>query len=688
MDLPLIEAPLVLPTPADAVKALRDSLATVWETSKRKLNVTFHEFNVRMGNCVYLPIVSGILRAYAETDPDICERYAFAPFLYQMDSVENVWKRYIDAPHVAAFSVSMWNEQLNLAIAKGLKETYSDCLIVFGGYSVPHHPEAYMERYQFIDVCVRAEGEEAFLNLLKRYGTHEYFISSFHGIPGLTYRLWGGHIVSNPGEYPFVKDLDKYPSPYLSGMFDDLIKEEGLQWQSIVEWDRGCSFPCSFCAWGRGGETTKYRFHSLQRVQEEINWIARHKIPYCFNASSNFAMHPRDREIAEYLVVAKERWGYPTKFRTCFGKNTDEKIFQVASRLHGADMEKGITLARQSNDPTTLENIRRQNISLATYRNLQERFNEKGIPVYIELILGLPGETVASWKKGIDDCLIKADTKTSLFIYLCQCLANTELANPAYQARHGIVTKRIELQEIHGSPRQEGWVTEYEDVVVETATMPHVEWREMCKFGWLTMFLHSMKAGFFVLAWLWDRFHVPPSAFVAYLLERAAPDTMLGREFVIWNRLLDRMIIASEGRGQVLEGYGDLYWDVEEAALIRASENWQVFYDELDVLLGDFLRERQIDYHSLEKLEVVLYQNLRMPRLQYSFRDHLFFFNIPEYFDRVFSRDPVAITEAYQELALQPKDFDGDKERFARETVLWARKSGTMLVPCKLNTVE
>src|SRR3990167_9400177 len=127
-------------------------------------------------------------------------------------------------------------------------------------------------------------------------------------------------------------------------------------------------------------------------------------------------MNKRDGEIADFLVALKTRTGFPDKFRTCYGKNTDDKIFQIGSLFHRHKLEKGITLARQSNDATVLKNIKRGNISMETYKNLQERFNSENIPIYSELILGLPGETVESWRRGIDE-LLRAGLKNQLFMY-------------------------------------------------------------------------------------------------------------------------------------------------------------------------------------------------------------------------------------------------------------------------------
>src|SRR3990167_163074 len=102
----------------------------------------------------------------------------------------------------------------------------------------------------------------------------------------------------------------------------------------MMIWLSQGSFKCTFCAWGRGGLTVKYKFHGLDRVKKELEWCAKNKINYIFNADSNFGMHPRDEEIAEYLVQLKTETGYPEKFRTCYGKNTNDRIFKIGSLLH------------------------------------------------------------------------------------------------------------------------------------------------------------------------------------------------------------------------------------------------------------------------------------------------------------------------------------------------------------------
>ena len=646
-----------------------------------KSRVYFNEFNVLMEKAAYLPVVSGLLRAFAETSPDLKSHYEFMPFLFHRDSLANVMRHYAD-PAVAAFSVSMWNEQLNLKVAAEVKQLYPQCLVVFGGAQVPQWPEEYFKRYPFIDVAVRGEGEEAFRDILTR------FLNSrdFSGIAGIAWRnCTTGACIRNVTERPQSRDLDIYPSPYLAGLYEDLIQErQDLYFQQIIETNRGCPFPCTFCFWGQGGLSRTYRYHSIERVKQEIEWGAQHSIKYIFNADSNFGMHARDAKIAQILVDTKQKYGFPEKFRTCFGKNTDKKIFEIAQLLHQHQLEKGITLARQSHDTEVLKNIKRQNIKMSAYKNLQLWFNEVNIPVYSELIVGLPGENYETWVSGLEE-LLEAGVKNQIFTYLCQVYPNTEMDDPEYKKKFGIVTKRLPLMEIHGAVRPKELVTEYEDVVITTESMPVEEWRKMALFSWTMMTLHSMKLGFFILYYLHDRYGVRYTDFIRYICERrmsAGVGPLFGEEISEFELQLDR-VLAGEGRAYVMPEFGKIYWDVEEASFLRISSQLDTFYRQMLDVLRDYLIENGISYDEEELAEAVQYQRMRIPVYQPPvIKEFKFQFNFPEYFDTCFRTDAKRLERKSQWLALADlKDYGGDKARYARETILWGRKSGAMLVP-------
>lgn len=668
-----------------------------------KRRIYFNEYNVRMNGISYLPLVSGLLRAYSETYSEIRDNYEFMPFIYEMDTPDKILSQYTKEPDIACFSSVMWNERLNYHIAKEVKKKWPRCLIIFGGANVPMPPQHsivnWMMDHPYVDLAVRGEGEEPFIEILKQLidpynGNSD---SPFFNIPGVAYRTYSSWGETEIGfcdrSNEFNRDME-YPSPYLEGLYDDLLKTDH-QFQAIIETNRGCPFPCTFCYWGRGGLSRKFRYKDMEKVFAEIDWMGRHQIKYVFNADSNFGMNDRDQLIAEHIVETKKKYnGFPEKFRTCFGKNTDEKIFKIGALFHSNQLEKGITLARQSNDLDVLKNIRRNNIKMSTYVNLQKKFNDLDIPVYGELILGLPGETKESWRKGVDE-LLEAGTKNQLFIYLCQVFNNTEMAEDAYKEKFGIVTKRIKLAEIHGEERPSNFVQEYEDIIIQTNSMSHQDWVESLRFSYVLMLFHSLKISYYVMIYLLDKWGIKMSEFIQFVSERKfdkgiAP--MMDVELDFYDQLIDGMIKNGNDRGTILPSYGKQYWDVEEASFLRITQNTHEFYTQLERIILVFLKDRNIqfgpgDWDQLS--QVIDYQQMRIPHQPgegyHSFR-RIFWWNIPEYFEHRFSSVMQPLAPIQTDMVIQPESF-ANLEEFARKSIMWGRKSGTMLVKCKSSPV-
>jgi putative methyltransferase len=641
--------------------------------------VYFIEFNVLMEKGAYLPLVSGILRAYAELDETVQEHYEFQPFLFLRRRPELLLDS-IDAPDVVCMSTSMWNEQLNLRLAELIKDRYPECLIVMGGPHVPHHAADYFASHRFVDIGVRGEGERVFVEILKRFTDSR----EFSDIPNISWRnLETDECVRNDGEYPLEKDLDVYPSPYVEGLFDDLFDQyPEMDFQTIIETNRGCPFLCAFCFWGQGGLSLKFRYHSVKRIRQELEWMARKKIRYVFNADSNFGMHRRDSEIADILIELHEKHGYPEKFRTCFGKNTDERIFEIGLKLHRHGLEKGITLSRQSMNDQTLEYIDRENIKMSTYQNLQVRYNEEEIPVYTELILGLPGETHESWLSGIEE-LLQSGLKNQLFVYPCHVYPNTTLGDPEYIGKFGIEMRRIRLTEIHARIRPDDDIPEYEHITITTDDMTLSDWKRMTRFSWMVMMLHSLKLGYFILMYMADRYGTPHRDLIQFLSETQMPREqapIVCGEGDFHDSVIER-ILDGQGRACELPDFGDLYWDVEETSVLRIAGRLDAFYDEVLGLLRIFLEERGIAYDDDELTQAVAYQRMRFPTWNAKEQTRAdFSFNFPEYFERGHLGSPIPLVEADQTLMLdEPRDFGGDRMAYAREVILWGRKSDRLL---------
>ena len=592
-----------------------------------KLEVYLNEYNVLMNNTVYFPLASGQLRGYAETKAVIRDNYQFMPFLFIRDHPDRIVSQY-KSPAVAGFSCSIWNINLSLAVARQVKKKFPTCLIVFGGPSVPLKPVDFFVRYPFVDVTVRGEGEHTFAEMLVRLLLER----DFSNIAGICYHNCHQRKVVRNQDRALEETLDTFPSPYLEGLYGYLLESE-VDFQAIIETNRGCPFKCSYCFWGEG---KRYRFYSPERVRALADWCGANKIKYVFCADSNFGMLKHDLEIANYFVEAKTKYGFPEKFRACCGKTAEETIYQIGYLLHKNDMEKGITLSRQSNDAETLKNVGRKNIKQSVYDNLQRRYNEEDIPTYTELILGLPGESYQSFLNGMEE-ILQSGIKNQLIVYICEVYPNTELASPGCQRKFGISTVRIPITEIHGSVRPTDIPAEYNEIVVSTATMPTEDWKRALVISWLMQLLHGLKLGFYVLIYLNEHYGSRYTDFFEYVAGQPKgsilSNTVLG--FKLWADLISK----GNPRGMVIPEFGSIYWEPEEAAYLSIIGQKDNFHEELERLCQDYLNSAG-PYDRNELREVIEYQKARIPSI---------------------------------------KDYK-DKETFARQVVIYGRKSDRMLV--------
>jgi putative methyltransferase len=245
-------------------------------------------------------------------------------------------------------------------------------------------------------------------------------------------------------------------------------------------------------------------------------------------------------------------------------------VFKTALILHQAGLAKAVTLARQSNNKVALDNISRSNINLSVYDHLRERYHQEGIATYTEIILGMPGETKESFKQAISEI---ADSPTQLFVYHCTVLPNTEMADPSYIARHGIKTVRVPLTEIHGEIRKEEMVEEYEDIIIETATMSQEDWIECAVFAWSNQLTNSFGVE-----------HIP--------------DTAIERFYQI-----ARGITKGHSRAQTDERFGNIYWEPEEMAYLHICYDKGITGDMKEFAKKNVLWGRKSRVHVKKELK-------------------------------------------------------------------------------------
>jgi hypothetical protein len=264
------------------------------------------------------------------------------------------------------------------------------------------------------------------------------------------------------------------------------------EWLILWETNRGCPFPCTFCDWGSAVADRVFRF-DIDRIYTELDWFSQNKIEFIFNCDANFGILPRDVDIAQRAADNKSQYNYPKALSVQNTKNATERAYLTQKILAVAGLNKGVTLSMQSIDEKTLINIKRQNISLGTYEDLQRRFTEDGIPTYSDFILGLPGETYDSFADGVATLIQNGQHNRIQFNNL-SVLPNAEMGDPKYQRQYGMELVESEILNIHGARELSiDGIKEVQQLVIATHSLPRNMWCKTRAFSWMTAFLHFDK---------------------------------------------------------------------------------------------------------------------------------------------------------------------------------------------------
>jgi radical SAM superfamily enzyme YgiQ (UPF0313 family) len=452
----------------------------------QKIKVGLVQINNSFSNQNYLPLSIGMLQAYAQKHLKQPENYQFLLPLYNRIPVDEGVQRLLGVD-VALFSTYVWNFRISLEIARKLKSESPETVIVFGGPHVPDRVEGFLRKYPFIDLACHGEGEQPALSILE-----SCLSRSWDRVPSISFLAEDGRLVQNP-KAPRMQDLSLDPSPYLEGVFAPLMEANPEEhWIALWETNRGCPFACTFCDWGSAIQSKVYSF-DLERVYNEVEWFAEHKIEYVFCCDANFGILPRDIDIANYVAQAKKKRGYPGAFSVQNTKNATERAYKVQKTLADAGLNRGVDIALQSTDKNTLQSIKRANISLETYQELQRRFTRDGVETYTDMILGLPGETYESFANGVSTIIENGQHNRIQFNNL-SILPNAEMGDPEYQKRYGMLTVESKTINIHGrlaEPEEEIYETQV--LVIGTNTMPKEDWARTRVFSWMAALLHFDK---------------------------------------------------------------------------------------------------------------------------------------------------------------------------------------------------
>jgi radical SAM superfamily enzyme YgiQ (UPF0313 family) len=570
-----------------------------------EIKVGLVQINNSFSNQNYLPYSVGLLQAYVQKYAKDPQRYEFGLPIYCRLSIAKALEHLRDH-HIVAFSTYVWNIKISLEIARRLKQENPETLVVFGGPQVPDRAEAFLRQNPFIDLVCHNEGEAVFLDVLENFPARNW-----QEIGSISYLRSDGSFVHSPRRER-LDDLSLIPSPYLAGVFEPLIQANPQEeWIALWETNRGCPFSCTFCDWGSATQSKVYTFDQ-ERLFREVDWFAEHKIQFVFCCDANFGILPRDLDIARYVAEKKQKTGYPVALSVQNTKNATERSYQVQKLLADAGLNKGVTIAMQSLDSSTLKSIKRHNISLSSFQELQRRFTRDQVETYTDIILGLPGETYDSFFDGVSQAIENGQHNRIQFNNL-SILPNAEMGDPDYQKQYGMVTVESRIVNIHGSlVESEDEIFETQQLVIATAATPKEDWCKTRSLSWMVALLHFDKLLQIPLIVLHEVCSFSYRELFEVFMEQDLSEFPVLSEIraFFWEKARD---IQTGGEEYCKSAeWLNIWWPADEYIFIKLSVEGKLdaFYQEAEKLLNQFLSDRFIQIPAILHEAILLNQSL------------------------------------------------------------------------------
>jgi radical SAM superfamily enzyme YgiQ (UPF0313 family) len=366
----------------------------------------------RFSGEIWLPYLWASAKTYYEQYGERTAEWDWFPCyadIYSSEYKEEIKKLIRSAnPDVFAFSLYVWNYTLAYEIAAWVKEAFPKCIIISGG---PHqyfkHNVNWFKDHTYLDASLPGEcyGELAFKELLDNYDDATATVD-WNFVTDVRYPSKGRNIkISKQLMSHRDKKQFQYDWSALHSQFDHLMSFIKYQQQifpkslllSVIETTRGCPYGCTYCDWGGGTATTVIK-KSIDNVKLDIDAVSQFDLTFLYFADANFGIFgERDIEIIKYLIERKKETGQLFKIGYGGFAKTENRLDVIRDILridfdNSLSLTKELKLSLQTLDDQILENIDRQNISLEKQLEVfQPLARDKQMPVYVEMIMGLPG---------------------------------------------------------------------------------------------------------------------------------------------------------------------------------------------------------------------------------------------------------------------------------------------------------
>ncbi|NOY92264.1 MAG: radical SAM protein [Deltaproteobacteria bacterium] len=331
------------------------------------------------------------LEAAVRSAPELRDRVDVRIFFLQGSTAEQAAETVLAwSPDLVGFSAYSWNLAITGETSRIMRRLAPERPIVWGGCSFLHLRQRHdwFEWWDAVDAVVVGYGELTLIELLGRLLERPGRRTASQLAPGLVTQVDGVVRSGPPGRQPMCSD--QIPSPYLLGSARHVPRP-------YVEMARGCVFNCTFCSDAKSSRQIPFLHHPADRIAAEIAHIVAWPEAEWIDAGASTA-NVSDQAFLD--VCEAIRRGDPNQ-RLQYSFQLYPSLVRPGHRdaLQGIRIGKHL-IGLQSLSPATFAPMRRGS-RLEHLRRAVDLLAGTG-PIHVSVILGLPGETLASFAQMMD----------------------------------------------------------------------------------------------------------------------------------------------------------------------------------------------------------------------------------------------------------------------------------------------
>ena len=365
-------------------------------------------------------------------------------------------------PQIVGIGVSVWNATQSAQLVADLKRLRPELIVVLGGPEVSHETDQ-QEICQQADFIITGEADLAFADLCRQ--------------------LLAGTRPPDKIIAAVPPDLAQLALPY------ELYDERDLAHRVIyVEASRGCPFACDFCLSALPVPVRAFPLEPFLTAMQSL--LDRGCRQFKF-VDRTFNLNIKTSAAILEFFLARNRPGLFLHFEM-IPDHLPLALRQLIRRFPPGALQFEVGI--QTFNETVAARINRRQDNAAAEENLRWLRAETGVHVHADLIVGLPGEDVASFASGFDRLV--ATRPQEIQVGILKRLRGAPIArhdmdwgmvysaNPPYEILHTKLIDFFTMQRLRRFAR-------YWDLVANSGNFPEAvpalaEFHEFLKFSdWL-----------------------------------------------------------------------------------------------------------------------------------------------------------------------------------------------------------